>query len=190
MKLAKSGTLLSVTKFCTKFQLGSTMDTGNYCGITGPVSVKVRLNNANCSVVRRHFDQVRKKWSENVLGMPTLQRIKPNYDGSMRDLKEHSVPTSMDLNCKEQLEKPSEDIPELVTTVESSASSEAGKLNTEKIIPIPEPCRPQLRDENTEETESAQNFPVWMNSFLRPDLCVVEQFPGILMDLLWGQNNA
>ena len=159
MKLAKSGTLLSVTKFL--YEISARVHDGyrELCvEITGPVSVKVRLNNANCSVVRRHFDQVRKKWSENVLGMPTLQRIKPNYDGSMRDLKEHSVPTSMDLNCKEQLEKPSEDIPELVTTVDSSASSEAGKLNTEKIIPIPEPCRPQLRDENTEETGVGSEF--------------------------------
>ena len=36
------------------------------------------------------------------LGMPTIQRMKPNYVGSTLDLKEQFVPTSMDLNCKEQ----------------------------------------------------------------------------------------
>ena len=46
----------------------------------------------------------------------------------------------------------------MVTTVDSAASSEAGKLNTEKIIPIPEPCRPQLSDENTEETGVGSEF--------------------------------
>ena len=115
--------------FVRNFSSGPRWIPGIIVEITGPVSVKVRLNNANCSVVRRHFDQVREKWSENVLGMPALQGIKPNYDGSMLDLKEHSVPTSMDLNCKEQLEKPSEDILELVTTVDSC--SEFGSGQTE-----------------------------------------------------------
>ena len=47
------------------------------------------------------------------------------------------------------MEKPSEDILELATTVDCAASLEAGKLNTDKIIPIPEPSWPQLNDENT-----------------------------------------
>ena len=159
MKLAKSGTLPLVMQFL--YGISARVHDG-YRELLwksqGPVSVKVRLNNANCSVVRRHFDQVRKKWSENVLEMPTLHGVKSNYDGSMLDLKERSVPTSMDLNCKEQLEKPREDIPELVTAEDGAESSEAGKLDTERVIQIPEPSRPQLNDENTEETRIDSEF--------------------------------